>query len=607
MGQFANVHSPHRGDGQDAAAQMRATEHLDKTCLLDDNVDRPNAADVVDLATLLEELSIVNSKLGEERLQHITIHPILHDYLKANKGYVRATIERNKGWANEEADKHFMILQESADNVTLGTQRKFHEQMLSIGHDMDKLHNLSTDLEASGDAKFLDLCMSPGGFSGTILANSPNSQAYGVSLPVEKGGHPLCIEEQYTTRIHVDWMDITMLSSEMGITEISADHPEVSRFSTLRPYEGLEFGLVFCDGNVLRTHKRADYREAKEGIRLLTSQLVLAFQRIKKGGTLVCRFHKIERLETAALLYLFNKISKMSVFKPVSIHGARSSFYMIAKDIQTDSPKAAQAVEEWKRQWREATLDLQSGQRKIIPDHNDPDRIKMAKEIVENFGPRLVELAKPIWQIQTDALLNKPFNTGRSYRFENEKYNQKSSFSKPRGAADFRTKQNWRPRNQEPETVQPISSEKANHYVVPHLRRSSLLNKESNVSHDAESGDGPYGSPPRHLWGAKPHMTMAMDAPNWRSPTSKNMRSPSPAPDRPVLATNRVHAYGIGHPGGNLTSNANGRSWTTDHNRSAGGRLDGSQKESSETPSLHSASSSQSWRRKQDPESFDDE
>ncbi|KAF3000330.1 hypothetical protein E8E14_000332 [Neopestalotiopsis sp. 37M] len=575
------MHSPQRVDGHDGIIKMRAR----KQSLLDDSVDHPNTADSVDLASLLEQLDIVNSKLGDERLQAITIHPILHDYLKSNKDYLRATIERNKGWANEEADKHFSILQESADNVTTVVQRKFHEQMHFIGQDMDRLHNLSMNLEASGDAKFLDLCMSPGGFSGTILANAPNSQAYGVSLPVEKGGHPLCIDERYATRIQVHWIDITMLSAEMGVTDIPADHPDISQFSTLRPYEGFEFGLVFCDGNVLRIHKRAEYREIKEGIRLLTSQLVLAFQRLKNGGTLVCRFHKIKRLETAKLLHLFSKMSKISVYKPVSIHGARSSFYMVAKDVQIDSPVATQAVQEWKRQWREATLDIHSSQQKTMLDHNDPERIRAAQDVVENFGPRLIQLAEPIWKIQTDALLNKPFNTGRPYRFENEKFNPKPRYTpNSRGTTgDFRNKLDWRPRNPDPENAQPISTEKTDHYVAPQRRRSSLLGKDSDVSHDSVSGDGTPAPPPRHLWGAKPHMTTAMDTNSWRSRGSNDMQTSTPTLDRPVFATHRVHAYGIGKPGGNFSSNANAMSSTADHG------------------------SAKSWRRKQDTAPLDDE
>lgn len=63
------MHSPQRVDGHDGIIKMRAR----KQSLLDDSVDHPNTADSVDLASLLEQLDIVNSKLGDERLQAITV------------------------------------------------------------------------------------------------------------------------------------------------------------------------------------------------------------------------------------------------------------------------------------------------------------------------------------------------------------------------------------------------------------------------------------------------------------------------------------------------------------------------------------------------------
>ncbi len=53
-----------------------------------------------------------------------------------------------------------------------------------------------------------------------------------------------------------------------------------------RPFLGQTFDLVFCDGQVLRTHSRGEHREHGEPFRLRVSQLILALQRIDAGGTL---------------------------------------------------------------------------------------------------------------------------------------------------------------------------------------------------------------------------------------------------------------------------------------------------------------------------------
>lgn len=294
--------------------------------------------------------------------------------------------------ASEEGDKHFMMLQEKADNPDPHTQKVFYNQMCQIGEDMDETFNLSNDLELSGNLKVLDLCMAPGGFAGTMLNRAQGSQVCGVSLPVDIGGHPLCIDNWENRDVQVHWLDITMLSTEMGLDNIPPDHPEASKFMTLRPYLGQSFALVFCDGNALRIHDRLAYRERKERHRLLTSQLVLAFQRIQDGGTLVCRFHRIEGIDTAGILELFGAFSSVQVFKPRRIHGARSSFYMIAKDMQPQHLRAVDAVKKWKQEWAEATLDTEEREARPAINNTDPARIEKAKAIVEGFGTALIKL-----------------------------------------------------------------------------------------------------------------------------------------------------------------------------------------------------------------------
>ena len=65
---------------------------------------------------------------------------------------------------------------------------------------------------------------------------------------------------------------------------------------------------------------RAQYREKSEASRLLTSQLVLALQRISMGGTIVILLHKVDAWDTVALRYTFSKSSSLRLFKPKKKH-----------------------------------------------------------------------------------------------------------------------------------------------------------------------------------------------------------------------------------------------------------------------------------------------
>jgi len=251
----------------------------------------------------------------------------------------------------------------------------------------------------------LDLCMAPGGFTTSVLKRNPSAHVRGISLPVSKGGHEvLLLDWESDPRVHIDFLDITMLAAEMGVTDIPPQHPDLSEFLSVRPYYGEEFDLVICDGQVLRTHSRAAYRESSESSRLLTSQLVMALQRMRRRGTLIMLLHKADAWDSVTLLQVFSKFSSIELFKPKRKRATRSSFYLIAKEVQPQSAAAIQAMENWKKQWHVATFGAGSdySQMKAVP-----------KSVVDNllaeFGPQIVRLGRPIWKVQADALRNAPF------------------------------------------------------------------------------------------------------------------------------------------------------------------------------------------------------
>jgi hypothetical protein len=68
--------------------------------------------------------------------------------------------------------------------------------------------------------------------------------------------------------VTLEFLDVTMLAGDMGVMEIPADYPDAKHFLSQQFNPGQLFDLILCDGQVLRTHIRAVYREMREACRL---------------------------------------------------------------------------------------------------------------------------------------------------------------------------------------------------------------------------------------------------------------------------------------------------------------------------------------------------
>jgi hypothetical protein len=139
-----------------------------------------------------------------------------------------------------------------------------------------------------------------------------------------------------------------MLAAEIDVTNIPIDHPDAANFLLDRLFYGERFDLIFCDGQVLRMHPRAENREKCELWRLLTSQLVLAMQRVKRDGKIVVLLHKLDAYYTISLLHTLSKFSLLQLFKPIKKHAVKLLIYVIAGHIQSESTYFQAAVTMWK-------------------------------------------------------------------------------------------------------------------------------------------------------------------------------------------------------------------------------------------------------------------
>lgn len=289
-------------------------------------------------------------------------------------------------------DAHYKEQQNRSDNADEEQQKFFYDMMLTIGRSMDS----HTGVFSFGSDKpiVLDTCFAPGGFATVILDKHPEAKICGLTLPEEEGGHSVFLNEHTKNgRIVMRFMDITKLGFEYGLRpkDIQED------MSTEIVYPAKQFDLAVCDGQLLRTNKihRNSNLEDKAAARLDCSQLILALNRLRHGGTLVILLHHIEALDNIELLYLFSQIADIQLFKHQWFHAPRSSFYMIAKNVQSDSVLAATAIQNWKELWRKCSFESASFHEQCL--ETGITKTMAVKKLLEDFGETFIKLAEPIW------------------------------------------------------------------------------------------------------------------------------------------------------------------------------------------------------------------
>lgn len=306
-----------------------------------------------------------------------------------------------QGWDNPEGDKYFERQRKLGDDANPDTTKIFFGMMNRVGNKMQQATGVFS--LTSKRPTMLALGFAPGGFVGEALKVNPNIQVVGVTLPIKENGVESLVR---SPRLDLIQADVTMLAVDLGVPldEISADHPDAKRFlkRAIRPRQ--QFDLVTCEGGVLRTHQIASYRENREAHRLKASQLAIALARVKPGGSMIVLMHKAETWNSLSLFYKFSKFSKVRLFKPEVEHQHRSSFYMIATSIATQSEAAQNAVKQWTTEWKTATFGT------------DEDYTKECKgnaldvdEVLKEFGESWVDLCREVWARQIKGLERNSF------------------------------------------------------------------------------------------------------------------------------------------------------------------------------------------------------
>ncbi|KAK5703864.1 hypothetical protein LTR97_002877 [Elasticomyces elasticus] len=275
------------------------------------------------------------------------------------------------------ADDYFAKQRQQADKCT--DEGFFFDMMIKIAGHLQQATKAFDVLHSSATSKILDFCMAPGGFLDTVLKLYPESRATAFSLAPEKGGHKVLMQKD---RAEVNYMDITMLAADMGVTSIPKDHEDSDDFLPLEPLLQQQFDLVICDGS-----------------RLLLTQLTLGLEHLHPGGTMIVLLHKLESYDNVLLLSQFNRIAKIKLFKHTQMHAPKSSFYMVASGVDSQSEEAIELIEGWRKVWQIATFGTDEEFEAVTCA-----TVADAERLLAEFGDQLKGFGTPIWESQLKGL-----------------------------------------------------------------------------------------------------------------------------------------------------------------------------------------------------------
>ncbi|KAF8910905.1 hypothetical protein CPB84DRAFT_1762780 [Gymnopilus junonius] len=301
---------------------------------------------------------------------------------------------QEKGWHHEDMEQHFQEQRQTADTASSDLSLMWFKRMKAVLREIDqRLHFVASDKPL----EFLDLGCCPGGFSSYVLEKNPNAIGYGISLPVIDGGHAFALEDHLRFRFNLVYQNLTYY--QLGSCII-----EDQRLKSLPDkISDRIFDLVLLDGHQLRTQNSALPWDIN---RLLISQLIIALEAVKVGGTIVIKLPLPHKVVSAKILYLLRVLStKLLVWKPVSMHGNRGTFYAVAKGVGNgpEGWRIFSLLPSLKELWVDLTFGGDEGLGRFLKP-GDLDFLVTVDDLIAHHLDWLVQLGEPLWKVQGNAL-----------------------------------------------------------------------------------------------------------------------------------------------------------------------------------------------------------
>lgn len=317
-----------------------------------------------------------------------------------------------QGWNSTEGNEYFEKQKYNTDHANRKTSQNFMNMMRTVADKMQAATGIFTLPDRR--PTMLAFGFAPGGFVEKALALNPAAEVTGLTLGDKVCGIPILVKSK---RLTFHPADITLLAADMGLRlpdDIPHDHPDAANFLPKMIRPRATFDLVTAEGGVLRPHQAlvGAHREHREAHRLATAQLALSLSRVKQGGSMIILLHKPETWNCLSLFYTFSKFAAIQLFKPSDADGRaphqyKSSFYLVAKNVQSQSDVARTAVKQWTKEWKVATFGTGEEYEEVVRDHS-----LNVDQVLEEYGKEWLELSKDVWEIQRDGLRQKEFTKG---------------------------------------------------------------------------------------------------------------------------------------------------------------------------------------------------
>ncbi|KAJ7134479.1 hypothetical protein C8R44DRAFT_770555 [Mycena epipterygia] len=302
---------------------------------------------------------------------------------------------RYKHGSKPSEQAYFQHQRKQADAPDLALQKAWFNSMRNVLEEIDQVLRCVPDMLPF---RFLDLGCCPGGFSSYILGKNPRASGVGISLPVESGGHACLLDEDHLPRFELHWADLTQF--QLGPAFI--DDPQLQNFPV-----SPGFDLVLVDGHPLRSANGLPNSNVYlHGDRLLISQLIVGLVSVAFCGTIILKQSKPERLITSQLIFLLDVLcAEVRTWKPVCMHGTRSTFYIVAKGfgLGAQGARRPQILGGLMNLWVQLSYGGPNGAgRKLLA--TDLDFIVDNETLKTVYAPRLRELSEHIWTTQAKCL-----------------------------------------------------------------------------------------------------------------------------------------------------------------------------------------------------------
>ena len=284
---------------------------------------------------------------------------------------------------------------------------RFFNLMQRIGN---KMHEITSMMSLVDTRNVLDLCMISDEYSALALKFNPQASVSEATLSKKYENHKLFVRDDFRDASVRVWQDdLTSLVKDMSIDDdnILERHSNFENFQKNEIWARKRFDLVFCDDQVLRNHSHnmMKSRQRCEARRLICSQLLIALRHIEMKDSMMILLHKIDRWDTVSTIRIFDRFASITLFKLLTAHKFRSSFYLVAKNIQSNNEDALKEIQDWTKSWKNATFHNSTGEN-ACSDYRSEDVIlkQQVTKTMNEFDERLITLRENAWKIQKETI-----------------------------------------------------------------------------------------------------------------------------------------------------------------------------------------------------------